>query len=240
MDTNVSRVLRLFRLSVPPVFFLLACYVCLGEHVFGLAYVVGKRLTPRLRATLRDLYRLSSAFIAFVMHAYLWYACADDDEEGAPLCPRTRFKERHCLAITSASALYCGATLLVERWANPMLGLDQPTGVRARACAAMGLMLTWFTIADQQLCAHLLLLLFTARRTLVHFPRVEKVYAMCPQALHGAAHEPRAHAASATPSPSWPWPPWRPWACCRSVWSGYQPSFKQRNASSAVLPRAPA
>ena len=178
MDTNVSRVLRLFRLSVPPVFFVLACYVCLGEHVFGLAYVVGKRLTPRLRATLRDLYRLSSAFIALVMHAYLWYACADDDDEGAPLCPRTRFKERHCLAITSASALYCGATLLVERWANPMLGLDQPTGVRARACAAMGLMLTWITLADQQLCAHLLLLLFTARRTLVHFPRVEKVYAM--------------------------------------------------------------
>ena len=34
----VARVLRLFRLSVPPVFFLLACYVFLGEHVFGLAY----------------------------------------------------------------------------------------------------------------------------------------------------------------------------------------------------------
>lgn len=177
MDTNVSRVLRLFRLSVPPVFFLLACYVFLGEHVFGLAYVVGKRLKPRLRATLRGLYRLGSAFVAFFMHAYLWYACAADGEASA--CPRTRFGERHCLAITSTSALYCGATLLMERWANPLFELNLPTGLRARVCAAVGLMLTWITVADQQLCAHLLLLLFTSRRTLVHFPAVEKAYALC-------------------------------------------------------------
>jgi hypothetical protein len=176
MDTNVSRVLRLFRLSVPPLFFLLACYVFLGEHVFGLAYVIGKRLKPRMRATLRGFYRLSTAFIALFMHAYLWYACADDEMS---TCPRTRFEERHCLAITSTAALYCGATLLVERWANPMLELDQPTGLRARCCAAAGLMLTWITIADQQLCGQLLLLLFTARRTLVHFPTVEKTYARC-------------------------------------------------------------
>jgi|SaaInlV_125m_DNA_1040241.scaffolds.fasta_scaffold59583_2 hypothetical protein len=178
MDANVSRVLRLFRLSVPPIFFLLACYVCLGEHVFGLAYVVGKRLKPRLRATLRGLYRLVAAFFAFFIHTYLWYACADEGDEGASLCPRTRFGERHCLAITSTGVLYCGATLLVERWANPVLALDQPTGLRARACAAIGLMLTWIAVADQQLCAHLLLLLFTSRRALVHFPEVEKVYAM--------------------------------------------------------------
>ena len=177
MDASISRMLRLFRLSMPPVFFVLACYVFLGEHVFGLAYVVGKRLKPRLRATLRGLYRLCSAFVAFVIHTYLWYACADEDE--ASLCPRTRFGERHCLAITSTSALYCGAALLVERWANPMLALDQPTGLRARTCAAAGLMLTLITVADQQLCAHLLLLLFTARRTLALFPRVDYFYALC-------------------------------------------------------------
>lgn len=175
MDPNASRVLRIFRLSVPPVFCLLACYVFLGEHVFGLAYVIGDRLKPRARATLRGFYRLSTACVAFVIHTYLWYACADDSMS---LCPRTRFKERNCLAITSASALYCGATLLVERWANPMLDLRSPTGVRARACAAIGLMLTWITAADQQLCAHLLLLLFTARRTLVHFPTVDRMYAL--------------------------------------------------------------
>ena len=64
MDTDVSRVLRLFRLSVPPVFFLLACYVFLGEHVFGLAYIVGNRLKPKMRTTLRVCYRLASACVA--------------------------------------------------------------------------------------------------------------------------------------------------------------------------------
>ena len=177
MEEPVRRMLRLFRLSVPPVFFLLACYVFLGEHVFGLAYVVGKRLKPRLRATLRGLYRMGTAFVAFVMHVSLWWTCVDDDEMS--LCPRTRFEERRCLILTSVSALYCGLTLLVERWANPMLELDQPTGLSARAAAAAGLMLTWITAADQQLCAHLLLLLFTSRRTLVHFPAVGRAYARC-------------------------------------------------------------
>ena len=176
MDAPSRRVLRLFRLSVPPLFFLLACYVFLGEHVFGLAYVVGNRLKPRMRATLRGFYRLGTALVAFVMHASLWFACAGDEPS---LCPPTYFGERYCLFITSVSALYCGATLLAERWANPMFDLRQPTGLRVRACAAAGLMLTWITIADQQLCAHLLLLLFTARRTLVHFPEVEKAYAFC-------------------------------------------------------------
>ena len=176
MEEPVRRMLRLFRLSVPPVFFLLTCYVFLGEHVFGLAYVVGNRLKPRMRATLRGFYRLSTAFVALVIHTYLWYACGDFYDASA--CPATHFEERNCLAITSAAALYCGATLLVERWTNPMLGLNQPTGLRARCSAAAGLMLTWITIADQQLCGHLLLLLFTSRRTLVHFPLVDKVYAI--------------------------------------------------------------
>ena len=175
MDPNISRVLRLFRLSVPPVFFLLVCYVFLGEHVFGLAYVIGNRLKPRMRATLRGFYRLGMAMVALGMHASLWYTCVDDE---ASACPRTRFGERHCLIATSVSALYCGATLIVERWANPMLELNQRSGLRARCCAAIGLMLTWITIADQQLCAHLLLLLFTARRTLALFPAVDKAYAL--------------------------------------------------------------
>ena len=195
MDTNVSRVLRLFRLSVPPVFFLLACYVCLGEHVFGLAYVVGKRLTPRLRATLRGLYRLSSAFIALVMHAYLWYACADDDEEGAPLCPRTRFKERHCLAITSASALYCGATLLVERWANPLLEPRPADGSCARARAPQWGSCSRGSPSPTSSCARTCCCCSSRRAARsCTFQGWRRSTPCCPQALHGAAHEPRPHA----------------------------------------------
>ena len=177
MDTNVSRVLRLFRLSVPPVFFLLVCYVFLGEHVFGIAYVVSKRLKPSLRRTLRAFYHLSTATFALFLHLYILNACVSDDEASA--CPDTRFGERHCLAITSASALYCGASLLTERWANPTFGLNQVTGLRARVSAASGLMLVWIAISDRQFCAQLLLLLFTARRTLVLFPKVDYVYGLC-------------------------------------------------------------
>ena len=51
MEVAAARVLRLFRLTVPPVFFLLACYVFLGEHVFGLAYVIAKRLNKHCFST---------------------------------------------------------------------------------------------------------------------------------------------------------------------------------------------
>jgi len=187
MDANMSRVIRFFRLSVPPVFFLLVCYVFLGEHVFGLGYVIGRRLKPRMRTTLRACYRLSTAMIGLVVHLYLLLACGSE----ASACPPVRFGERNCLIITSVSALYCGATLLVERWANPMLQLEQPTGLMTRCCAAVGLVLTWMTIADQQLCAHLLLLLFTARRTLAFFPAVDKAYATVIK-LYAMVHMSRA------------------------------------------------
>lgn len=175
MEEAPARVLRLFGLTVPPVFVLLVCYVFLGEHVFGLAYVIGKRLKPRARALLRATYFLSTAVTATCLHLALLFSCGGT----ASACPAVRIKERNCLASTAVAAVYCGATLLFERWANPMLGLGHPTGLFARTCAATGLMVTWMCIADQQLCAHLLLLLFTAHRALALLPAVDKTYALC-------------------------------------------------------------
>ena len=169
-----ARVLRLFRLTVPPVFFLLACYVFLGEHVFGLAYVIAKRLKTRARLFLRVFYYTSTIAVATFAHIMLLYMCIDE----ASACPPMHMKERNCLAITASAAVYCGGTLLIERWTNPMLDLGQPTGVQTRAFAAAGVLLTWMCIADQQLCAHLLLLLFTARRALVLLPRIQLFYAL--------------------------------------------------------------
>ena len=175
MEEDGARVLRLFRLTVPPVFFSLACYTFLGEHVFGLAYVVGKRLKRRLRAAMRFFYYLTTCSFSLGLHLYMLRACGGTRS----VCPPTRFGERHCLAITSATAIYWGATLLAERWANPMLGLNHPTGLYPRASAAAGLMLTWICIADRQLCAQLLLLLFTARRVFALVPAVNQAYAFC-------------------------------------------------------------
>jgi hypothetical protein len=170
-----ARVLRLFRLTAPPIFFVLACYVFLGEHVFGLAYVLGKRVKPRMRAVLRAWYRVSTSSLAMGVHAYLLYACGGT----ASACPPVRMGERNCIAAVSVSALYCGATLLLERWANPFLHLQQPTGLRVRACSAAGLMVTWICIADKQLCAVLLLLLFTARRALALSQTLNYLYGLC-------------------------------------------------------------
>ncbi len=175
MEEAPARVLRLFGLSLPPVFVLLLCYVFLGEHVFGLAYVIGKRLKRRARAVLRATYFLSTITAATCLHFALLFSCGGT----ASACPPVRIKERNCLASTAVTAVYCGATLLFERWANPMLGLGHPTGLFPRACAAVGVMLTWLCIADQQLCAHLLLLLFTAHRALVLLPAVDKTYVLC-------------------------------------------------------------
>lgn len=170
-----ERVLRLFRLTVPPVFCLLTCYTFLGEHVFGLAYVVGKRTKPRMRATLRTFYYMGASATALSAHLSLMYACGGT----ASVCPPVRLGERNCLAVTSASAIYCGVVLLLERWANPMFDLRQPTGLRVRAQAAAGLMVTWITIGDEQFCALLLLLLFTARRAFALSSTLNRIYGYC-------------------------------------------------------------
>lgn len=174
MDSG-ERVLRLFRLTVPPIFFLIVCYTCLGEHVFGLAYVVGKRIKPRMRAFLRAWYHASTSIVALMIHLYLLYACGGT----VNMCPPVRLDERNCLAASSASVLYSVFTLLVERWANPLLDLRQPTGLRVRACAASGLMVTWMCIGEKQLCALLLLLLFTSRRAFALSESMNTLYGLC-------------------------------------------------------------
>jgi len=176
MDESASRVLRLFGLTLPPVFVLLLCYACLGEHVFGLAYVIGKRLKPRAVAVLRAIYFTSTGIAAASLHFALLFSCGNGAELSA--CPLVRVKERACLISTSVTAVYCGATLLLERWANPMLGLGHPTGWFARASAAIGIAVTWSCIADHQLCAQLLLLLFTSRRALARLPGLAQLHGL--------------------------------------------------------------
>ena len=166
--------LRLFGLTLPPSL-CCCCYVCLGEHVFGLAYVIGKRLKWRARAVLRTVYFASTGIAATCLHLALLFTCGDGAELSA--CPPVRMKERNCLASTSMTAVYCGATLLLERWANPMLDLGHPTGWSARARAAIGVMVTWSCIADQQVCVAVLLL-FTSRRALALVPGLAHLHGL--------------------------------------------------------------
>ena len=56
-----------------------------------------------------------------------------------PLCPRTRFGERHCLAITSTARSTAARRCSWSGGPTRCSRSDQPTGLRARACAAAGL-----------------------------------------------------------------------------------------------------
>ena len=53
----------------------------------------------------------------------------------------------------------------------------QRDGLRG-ACAAIGVMVTWSCIADQQLCAQLPLLLFTSRRALALVPGLAHLHGL--------------------------------------------------------------
>ena len=115
MESSVLRVLKLFSLTVPPIGVLAACYVGLGEHVFGLSYVVGRRLRPRLKRVCRAGYLAGTSLVALCQVVALLATCGGT----ASACPPVRLGERNCLAAASASALWALVMLLVERCASP-------------------------------------------------------------------------------------------------------------------------
>jgi len=170
MESSVVRVLGLFSLTLPPISVMAMCYVGLGEHVFGLSYVVGKRLRPRLKRLLRVTYLLSSALVAIVLFTGILLTCGGT----ASACPPVRLGERACLAFASSGALASLVILPLDRCASPLLNLGHPTGFIARCVQASTVVLLWFCLAHKQTVALLLLALLAARRALVPFPWVNR------------------------------------------------------------------
>ena len=166
METSVLRVLKMFSLTVPPIGMLAACYIGLGEHVFGLSYVIGKRLKPRLKRVLRVSYLLGTALMGIALFTALLTTCGGT----ASACPPVRLGERWCLVSASVGSVWAFTMLLVERCANPLLELGHPTGFLARSFNASAVVVLWFSMAHQQTTALLLLAFFTARRALAPFP----------------------------------------------------------------------
>ena len=170
MDTNVLRVLKMFSLTVPPVSVLAVCYVGLGEHVFGLFYVIGNRLKPRLKWSLRAVYLLCTLMWASFLFAALLSTCGGT----ASACPPVRLGERWCLVWASTGAVWAAVVLLVERCASPLLDLDHPTGFVARIKNASAVVVLWFCMAHKQTAALLLLGLLALRRALAPLPRLNR------------------------------------------------------------------
>ena len=178
-----SRVLKLFSLTVPPLVFLMITYISLTEYVFGLSYVVGRRLGKRLRKTLRVGYILFTSIGAGLLHVGLLSRCAlGASMDVSALCPDVLLTEHSCLAPSASACLMMLLALFVERISVPMLDLShfQPyeIGTYARVTNGVAIAIVWFCMAEAQLGALLLLGILTARRALVLFPRSSKLYAL--------------------------------------------------------------
>ena len=166
METGVLRVLKMFSLTVPPVGMMAVCYIGLGEHVFGLSYVVGKRLKPRLKRVVRALYLAGTALAGIALFTALLTTCGGT----ASACPPVRLGERPCLISASIGAVWSLVMLLVERCASPLFDLGHPTGFLARSFNASAVVVLWFCMAHKQTMALLLLAFLATRRALAPFP----------------------------------------------------------------------
>ena len=181
-EPPVSRVLKLFGLTVPALVIMLIMYIGLTEHVFGLSYVINRQMGRSFRRSLRVSYLLASSVAAGLCHAFLLSRCALDGLEGvdSPLCPEVLLGERRCLAPSSMASLVAVLALWVERIVAPALDMwgrgPYQRGPTARATQASAVAVVWFCMAEQQLGAVLLLCMLSARRALVLLPRCSKGY----------------------------------------------------------------
>ena len=178
----VSRVLKLFGLTVPALVVLLLMYIGFTEHVFGLSYLINRQMGRSFRRSMRIAYLLASSMAAGLCHAFLLSRCALDGLEGvdSPLCPEVLLGERRCLAPSSMASLVAVLALWVERIVAPALDMwgrgPYQRGPTARATQASAVAVVWFCMAEQQLGAVLLLCMLSARRALVLLPRCSKGY----------------------------------------------------------------
>jgi len=181
-EPPVSRVLKLFGLTVPSLVIMLLIYIGLTEHVFGLSYAINRQMGRSFRRSLRVAYLIASSMAAVLCHAVLLSRCALDGLEGVdtPLCPEVLLGERRCLAPSSMACIVAVLTLWVERWVVPALDLwgrgPYQRGPTARTIQASAVAVVWFCMAEQQLGAVQLLCMLSARRALVLFPRCNRGY----------------------------------------------------------------
>ena len=182
IEPPVSRVLKLFGLTVPAILVLLIIYVALTEHVFGMSYVINRQMGRSFRRSLRIAYLLFASAAAALCHAALLSRCALDGLEGvdSPLCPEVLLGERRCLAPSAMACLVAVVALWVERIVAPALDLwgrgPYQRGPFARIAQASAVAVVWLCMAEQQLGAVLLLCMLSGRRALVLFPRCNRGY----------------------------------------------------------------
>ena len=176
---GMERVLSLFGLTFPPVVFLAMTYAGLGDAVFLVNRVVGRRLNQRLRMLVRRGYVSANALAALAAAAALGVNCGGGfglgDACGAA-ARRPLLERRECLLSAGVVTLALGVVYGVDRVAVPLLAVNDRTpsyarGLRARIFHGATLCVVWLCLAEGETLAVALLLAAAGRRALALLPR---------------------------------------------------------------------
>ncbi len=171
----MQRVVTLFGAAFPPVVLMTLTYAGLGDAVFAVNRVVGRRLNARLRRWSRRCYVAINTVAGVLLHGALLSYCYAPDA-----CASRPLEGRGCLGMASVAVLCLGAARGADRVIAPLLDVrDWPgyeVGFRARVAHGIVLCVAWMCIAEGEVLVVPLLLATTARRALAMMPFLGSCY----------------------------------------------------------------
>tara|TARA_B110000902_G_scaffold125359_1_gene146330 strand:- start:1541 stop:2197 length:657 start_codon:yes stop_codon:yes gene_type:complete len=173
---NMQRLMRLFVLSLPSLGVLALTYIGLGDAVFGLFGVVGRRLPAWTRTSLRRFYYGLEATTAAALHLGMATSCYTSN-----VCTDRPLHRRACLVATSTAVVAFVVALAAGRCMEPMLKVppDYPghgRGTTTRVFDAAAVFAAWICLGEGETLGVVLLMAATARRALAPVPLVARVY----------------------------------------------------------------
>ena len=150
-------------------------YSCTSDYVFAFFNIVHRRLPRRLRNFWKACYLSGTALIALGCHVALAAMCGTKEP-----CHDRPLDDRYCTGTLAASILVQIGLMAIDRVAIPLLNLyDQPAFPCTfidRVIHSSGVCVAWMCVADEETLGILLLLAWTARRTLNYTPRISTLY----------------------------------------------------------------
>ena len=171
----MQRVVTLFGAAFPPVVLMTLGYAGLGNAVFAVNRVVGRRLNARLRRWSRRCYLAINTVAGAILHCALLNYCYASDA-----CAARPLEGQGCLGMASVAVLCLGAVRGADRVIVPLLDVrDCPgyeVGFRARIAHGIVLCVTWMCISEGEVLVIVLLLATTARRTFAMVPFLGSCY----------------------------------------------------------------
>ena len=172
----MQRLAYIFNLSFPAVGFLALTYIGLGDSIFAVFDVIGRRLPRSMRSLMRRFYQGLEVLAASVLHTSMFATCYTTDA-----CTEKPLHRRSCMISTSVTVVAYALLLAVDRVMQLLLKIPtsypgHARGVRARVFNASAVCACWICIAEGETMGVVLLLAATARRALAPVPLVCGIY----------------------------------------------------------------